>query len=350
MLVGTATVWLVVVLVTRLFSGRWWLLMPLDLLPPLVYLAVPLILLVALPLVGVIRTSMRKWPRRLSVALALAALALGLPISGFSPSVLGRGESLALTGGMRVFAWNTEYWDQGGDPERFLNFLIAQRADIYLLQEYIYWNAATERAKPIDRLAELRRAFPGFSIATRGELITLSRFPIKAQPRVGPDRALHSAADFVTTFQAAKVLRTDLEVGDSRLSVYNVHLPVYEAVSARGLTLVRERHANWQAQLHGLMGDIERNNLPVLVAGDFNAGPANAAMGDLRARLREAVVSAGSSPYPTSWPAGRWWTWWRLDWVFYSAAAKPYRYELDDPAGLSDHRTQELLVSLEESQ
>ncbi|MEV0407381.1 hypothetical protein [Actinoallomurus sp. NPDC050550] len=78
-LVGTATVWLLVVLTTRLFSGRWWLLTPLDDLPPLAYVTVPVMLLVAIPLVRVIRAPIPKRPRLLIVAMALAALALALP-------------------------------------------------------------------------------------------------------------------------------------------------------------------------------------------------------------------------------------------------------------------------------
>jgi len=343
-LVGTATVWLLVVLVTRLFSGRWWLLVPLDFPPSLAYVTVPVMLLAAIPLVRVIRTPIPMRPRLLIVAVALADLILALPVSGLDPAALGRTGNPPPTDAIRVFAWNTEYWDQGDDPEQFLNFLTAQHADIYLLQEYIDWDEAAYRALPIDRLAQLRSSFPGYSIAIRGELVTLSRFPIVAQPPVGPERALRSA-DFDEVFAASKVLRTDLRVDGRTLSVYNVHLPVYESVSPRGLPRTRERHANWQAQLDGLTGDIETNGLPVLVCGDFNAGPANAALRDFRARLRDAAVSAGSSPYPVSWHAGWPWAWWRLDWTLYSGAVRPYRYGFHDPAGLSDHRAQEFSIS-----
>ncbi|GAB3973123.1 hypothetical protein GCM10029978_051750 [Actinoallomurus acanthiterrae] len=74
-LVGTATVWLLVVL-----SGRWWPSTPLDFLPPLAYVAVPVMLLVAIPLVRAIRAPIPIRPRLLIVAMALAALALALPV------------------------------------------------------------------------------------------------------------------------------------------------------------------------------------------------------------------------------------------------------------------------------
>jgi hypothetical protein len=73
-LVGAATVWLLVVLVARLS------LTPSDLLPPLAYVAVPVMLLAAIPLVRVIRTPIPIRPRLLIVAMALAALALALPV------------------------------------------------------------------------------------------------------------------------------------------------------------------------------------------------------------------------------------------------------------------------------
>ncbi|HEY0700497.1 MAG TPA: endonuclease/exonuclease/phosphatase family protein, partial [Micromonospora sp.] len=186
-------------------------------------------------------------------------------------------------------------------------------------------------------------------LAARGELLTLSRYPIVGQPPVGPAADLPSDAGFAREYTATKVLRTDVAVGGRVLSAYNVHLPVQVnlELTADFLDFVADRDAARRAQLRGLDRDLDANRNPVLVAGDLNTTPAMGDLRGLRGRLRDATVAA-DDPYPVSWPADGPVTAWRLDWVFTSAGTVVHRYRLTDPGGLSDHRPQELLISLEE--
>ncbi|MEV6816054.1 endonuclease/exonuclease/phosphatase family protein, partial [Micromonospora sp. NPDC051296] len=103
-----------------------------------------------------------------------------------------------------------------------------------------------------------------------------------------------------------------------------------------------QREPQWRA----LARDIRANPHPVLLAGDLNTTPA---MGDLRKLpdgLRDASY-AMASPYPASWAHRAGWPhWWRLDWALVSPQVRVHSYHFGDARGASDHRPQELLVSL----
>lgn len=350
LLTATAAGWLLFTIVQALLTDRWW--WPIgDLVPPLAFLAVPVILLAgtaAVALVPGTRTGMSGW----AACVAAVALAVGLGRAGLNVDALG-GRPAVPADVLHVVSWNTEYWDQDDDPGRFYAYLRARHADVYLLQEYLNWDTgdAVQPARQVDDMSRLRAAFPGYAIAVRGELLTLSRFPILAEPPVGPDRELarSAAVPWLAVFETAKVLRTDLRIGTEVVSVYNVHLPVQIDVSRSPLTagfyaFARRAYGQRQAQLRGLEADVRSNRRPLLIAGDFNTSPA---MGDLH-RLGSLVHdAAGSSAtlYPASWQAGAWPSLWRLDWAFTGNHLRAYRMDFLDPEGMSDHRLQELSVS-----
>lgn len=351
LLCAAALGWSVFTGLHRALTGRWWFWLLPDLVPPAAYLLVPVALAAAVPVARVLRRPVPARPAAVVLAAAATALALGLPDAGLNRYAWAS-RPAPPPGTLTVLAWNTGYWDQHDDREAFLRFLVAQRADVYLLQEHLYWDdaAGVAGARPASGTDRLRRAFPGYTLVARGELLTLSRFPVVGRPAVGPDAdvAADPGADFARVFAAAKVLRTDLRVGGRLLSAYNVHLPVQVNLAPRRfLGYVRERDAARRAQLAGLRADLAANPHPVLVAGDFNT---TAAMGDLRPlrdRLRDAA-DAGSDVYPASWPSGRLPAAWRLDWTLTSRAVRVHRYALGDPHGLSDHRTQTALITLRE--
>lgn len=338
LVIGVTVAWLLFVVLHRVLSGRFWLWLLPDLVPPLVYLAGPLLLLAAAPLAG---RSRRWW----CSALAAASLALGAGQSGLHLGPLGPGGPAAPAGAVRVMSWNTEYWDQDDDPERFYGFLKAQRADVYLLQEYLHWTDGTPRQ--VDDLARLRREFPGYHIAAEGELVTLSRFPVAASPPVGPAVALGPGATWNSAFLLAKTLRTDLRIGTSIISVYNVHIPTQYMLDENPLTSkfyseLHGRDAARKAQFRGLAADVEANRNAILVSGDFNT---TGAMGDIQ-WLSDRLSRADDDRrlYPASWPAtGP--ALWRLDWTF-TSSARIHGYRLLDPQGLSDHRAQAMLLSV----
>jgi endonuclease/exonuclease/phosphatase (EEP) superfamily protein YafD len=349
--VAAAGAWLAFTVLHRLFSGRLWLWSVPDLLPPITFLVVPVLLLAVVPVAGASRRPLPPTATLLLVGGAVLGLAFGIGYSGLNARAVYGGRPTVPAGALRVFAWNTEYWDQNDDADHFYRFLRAQHADVYLLQEYLNWDerAGLNGARRIDDRARLRREFPGYHLTSRGELLTLSRFPIVAAPPVGPDRGVsgNPDTDFATEFAAAKVLRTDVQVGSTVLSTYNVHLPVQVnlAPSWRFLGYVRDRDAARRRQLRGLTTDLAANPNPAVVAGDFNTSPAMDDIDGIRATLHDAT-DADDSLYPVSWKARSLLSLWRLDWAFTTPRVPVYEYRFIGSEGLSDHRAQVLSVAV----
>lgn len=335
---GLAVLWLGYVLAHELLSGRvWWMLLP-DLAPPFVYALVPALLIGAAALVR----GRHGW--RIAL-LAVVTLALTAGQSGLRVPALGSPGPLPA-GAIRVVSWNTQFWEQAEDPQAFYRYLRSYDADVYLLQEYLYF---TDRPIPIDRLAEVRQWFPGYQIVADSELLTLSRLPIRgSRPLAAVDDAAPPPAgtDFLS-YWTTKTLRTDIEVGAGVISFYNVHTPVQldaerSPFTSRFYTVIQDQAARREASWRALSADLDANRGPSFVAGDFNSTPA---MGELdRIRLDRPALTGGGL-YPSSWDA-RGKGWWRLDHVFTSSAVTVHRYELRDSLSLSDHRAQDLRISL----
>jgi endonuclease/exonuclease/phosphatase (EEP) superfamily protein YafD len=331
--------WLVFICLHRLLSGGWWGWLLPALLPPWLFVAVPVAVVALAPLA-------RPAKYRIMLA-AAAALLLGADLSGVNPAALGAGPPAAPAGALRLFSWNTDVWHDGSDPDDFYGFLAEQRADIYLLQEYKPGLDAhpSDVAGRLD-LARLRRALPAHRLVIVGELLTASRFPIVS---VAPLPAPPPGASWDREYETVKVLRTDVLVGGRVLSVYNTHVHVQvdlgqTPLNPRFYTFLRAFAGERAANLRAIEADLDRNPGPVLLAGDFNTTPAMGDLRGVRARLRDATPAL-RSVYPVSWRDG-WLPWWRLDWAFTSDSVRVHRYALLDPRGLSDHRPQSLVVSL----
>ncbi|WP_406062010.1 endonuclease/exonuclease/phosphatase family protein [Streptomyces sp. NBC_01077] len=344
LVLGAALAWLVLLLVEWAADGRIWLGHLVGIVPPAAFAVVPLLLAALAPLA-------RGAARWRSLAAAALALIVGFGQSGFDPAALWRSEPGPGPDSVRVFAWNTNSWNQLlGTQDHFYAFLKAKDADVYLLHEYQHVSADRKVRLPIDDLARLRREFPGYQVAVRGELVTLSRFPILRQPAVGPAGDLAPGADWQTEYRENKVLRTDVQVRGRTVSFYNVHMPVWNSMpdgllSAAFYRHMRERFAPRRAQYAGLEADLAANHNPVVVAGDFNATAAMSDLDPLRERLDDAA-DVSTDPYPTSWEEGGWKPFWRTDWAFTGNGAKAERYEFNEPEKLSDHAVQDLWVSL----
>ncbi|MFY1593166.1 endonuclease/exonuclease/phosphatase family protein [Micromonospora sp. WMMD737] len=332
---GAVALWVAFVLTHWALNGRWWVWLVPAALPPLLFVVVPLALVVAAVAVR---------PRRRSnAALAVLGLLLGLPYGGLRPVLAVEPEQR----GIRILSWNTEFWTQDKDPDQFYRYLHEQDADVYLLQEYLGWDLARpiDGQRPIDDLDRLRAEFPEHTVVRRGELVTLSRLPVVAQPPVAPDPAAAGDAttDFDTIFREAKALRTDLRVDGSVVSFYNVHIAVQlklvNPVSANFWRMPRTADPQRRRQLAGLWADISTNPRPVMLAGDFNTSPAMADLDGAPRRLRDA----NDEPYPATWPARL--PLWRLDWAFTSAPLRVDGYDLRSPDGLSDHRAQVITLA-----
>lgn len=350
LLVACSLGWFVLVVLHWACTGRVWLWLLLDALPPIAYVGVPAVLLAALALALLLLPPLahRSLPRSAALttgAVVVLSLVLGLGSSGLNLQVLaGPPARAAAADTIHVMSWNTEYWDTTDDPDAFYRYLASSHADVYLLQEYL--GRVNDHFLRIDDSEQLRRWFPGYQRYEIGELVTLSRYPILSVRPLPADPA--PGTPWETVLDTAKVLRTDLQVGDHRISVYNVHVSVQldggGALTPRFFQGVRRQAAKRQTQYRTLAADIATNSMPTLVAGDFNTSPAMGELRRLRGRMQDAIT-VNESLYPVSWSVGGH-RLWRLDWAFVGHGLKPISYRFRDPAGLSDHLAQDLRLSL----
>ncbi|MGY0055016.1 endonuclease/exonuclease/phosphatase family protein [Streptomyces sp. LZ34] len=327
--IGTG-LWIAFLAAHLLLAGRWWVWLIVETMPPITLVVVPLALLAC----AQFARPVRRWA---SAALVTALLA-GAPFAGLAPTAtFGDSGSGPRTGTLKVFSWNTDYWRMTDDATAFYAYLRAQHADVYLLQEYLYWDDGPVR---INDLARLRAAFPGYRIAAASELVTISRIPLVAQ-------RLLPAPD--TDWRGSRVLRTDVRYGTTVMSLYNVHLAVPVNLELSPLTkkfyrYTHDEYRRRQAELTALRADLARNPLPRLVAGDFNSawGQLLTLPGGVERR------DPGGFLFPRSWPAfgislPRLW---RLDWVFSTADVKVRSYRFISPRAMSDHMAQVLQISV----
>lgn len=302
---------------------RYWIWHIPALMPPFTLAAVSLVLAAA-------ALGMRGAATGPALVLAASSLVAGWPENGLNLAPLIHPRSSIPPGEtIRIVAWNTQYWYTGtSGPDCFYQYLASLGADVYLLQEYI---VATGNGtfRELDDDQRLRAAFPDYHVAIKGQLVTISRLPIKSQPFVG----------------STEVSRVDLgtETAGHVLSTYNVHIPVQVPPMRPANGYLRElcrRSRERQAHVAMLVSDLRANRAPTVVAGDFNA---TSLTGDLRPLRRCAVDAArsGGPLYPVSWHAGRWWlSMWRLDWMFLRGGVTARRYRLARPGVRSDHRVQ----------
>jgi hypothetical protein len=365
-LVVIATVaWTLFLIAHLLASGRTSLWAPIDLLPPLLFLVVPALLMIVAPLARPVR-----W-RVLALLVVTGVLAAGQ--SGINYATLWHTPPPAPPGAITVAAWNTEHWDQDWSTAAngyrysptFYDYLHKLDADIYLLTEYIYvdptagdprsrrWTA--DMALRIDKLADLRREFPGYQVAASGDLITLSRFPIAgqrgldlrpwlpAEQRQIPQASLDWPEDYTV-----ETLRTDINVNGKVISFYDAHLsqpPLdWRLHRAESRDFNAYDALRQEASFRAIRADVEANRSPMVLAGDLNTTPA---MG-IRRLLPERLVDrtpALSSLYPATYRRGSA-ELWRIDWLYTTPEVAVHRYELPGATDQSDHRPQRMVLSV----
>ncbi|MCT9929889.1 hypothetical protein N5079_06610 [Planotetraspora sp. A-T 1434] len=330
-----------------LLSGHTWLWVVPDLMvPPLLYAALPVALLMTLLVLRLSRvkvTRATQWWTVLPTAAALVLTltpALGLGQAGLNAPWNGGGDGPAPAGALHVVSWDTYCWDTTDDPARFFRYLRRWRADVYLLQEHA--KCAPGAQVPLDDGAELRREFPGYHFATAEGLLTISRFPIVSQTPVGANPNPYAA----NWTHAA--MRTDVRTAGRVLSIYNMHFYDMLYLSSSPLTpefyrAIETLDAERRIQLQRLVADIDANRHPVLASGNLNILPG---MGLARRldHLKDAS-RAGASPYPATLTfAGL--RLWKMDWTLTSHDVNVHRYDLRSPEGMSSHHLQDMVVSL----
>lgn len=333
LLVGVAAAWAGFLLLHVLLVGRWWPWLILEATPPLVVLAVPVLLAALVPLARPVR-------RGLAVTVALLLLA-GLHLTGYGPP--GGGGTPAGTS-VKVFAWSTDYWQMSDDEDDFYGFLRRQDADVYLLQEYLYW-AGTDQPIRIDDSARLRAELPGYQLSVDGELLTLTRLPVVATHH---PPAPGGGTDWY--WKGAKSQRTDVRVDGRTVSFYNVHLPVPFRLGDSPLSGAfyrsLEEQGRWRiGELDRLRTDLAGNPNPAVVAGDFNSP-----WTELSSPGGEAHDPTGSLLPASSWPVSDYPVprLWRLDWLWTTGDLAVPDYRFGGGSEFSDHAAQEIRVVVPE--
>jgi hypothetical protein len=342
LLAGSIAVALLVVL-HLLLSGRYWPWVLVDLMPPVLYVLLPLALLVALAI---------RRPRRqvaiVTAALTAGALALGAGQAGLN---IPSSDGPAPPGALHIVAWDTLNWTESKNQDDFYRFITERKADVYLLSNYAHSGPDTFRlVRDADRL---RRAFPGYHFATAGSLLTISRFPIEADIPMETNPVQPAGTDNIWFLRDWKygALRTDLTVRGRTLSVYNVFF--YDRFHLHAMPLTPTFFENIHGldngrrqQMDRLLADIDANPNPFVVAGNFNLLPNTNDHGGLDG-LKDAGRADGSL-YPVSLtffglPL------WRMDWTFTSTDMGVHSYDLVPPEGLSSRHLQDVVVSLRPS-
>lgn len=324
--------WAVFLVLHVALAGQWWVWLVLEATPPVALVVVPVVLLAV--------TWFARLVRRKLAAVLVVLLLTGAYLAGYVPGWKGQAAGVEGTG-VKVFAWSTDYWRMSDDVDAFYDFLRRQDADVYLLQEYLYWEG--DRPIRIDDTARLRAELPGYEASVDGELLTLTRLPIVATHHL-PDPGTETG----WYWQGRKSQRTDLRAGDRTISFYNVHLPVPFRIgdhpfSTRFYRFLHDQGTWRLRELDRLRADLAGNPHPAVVAGDFNSPWMELSPPGAGTRPHHPDGGRSSTPsWPVSdYPLPRLW---RLDWLYTSGDLVVPGYRFGGGEAFSDHAAQEIRI------
>lgn len=129
-------------------------------------------------------------------------------------------------------------------------------------------------------LSDLRAAFPNFSIRQEGELMTISKFPIR-------DTRIYRLPN-----NRRPMLEVALDVDGQAVRVVNLHYPTldFQGLAARNTDTPDRINKNAVVRLGmtKILLELEDSQTPLLIAGDFNTTPRGAMYSSLRAKYKNA--------------------------------------------------------------
>ncbi len=306
-------VWLIA---HMLLAGRLWIWNLFSFLPSAFFL-LPLLLLIGWNLF----TKNKYGALFVALALPLVWMQTDIHLATGSTSV---SQKTTVT----VFNWNTEYWHENNDKEKFYRFLKDQHADVYHLQEHVDY-----RYNPLTDIQEIQSYFPDYTLITKGEFVTLTKYPV-AESFKGQE------GDF---------LRVDMTINGKRISFYNVHIPLPLAPwlvtqPLEFLSDLRMRFHERQVQFRLLQADLRENPQDIYISGDFNT---TVPMGDMRPLLRRYQDSSTVSDtfFPRTWKIMGM-KLWRIDYNLVSPKLELLQHEDIPVNDLSDHFAQRVTFEL----
>ncbi|WP_161941263.1 endonuclease/exonuclease/phosphatase family protein [Pseudovibrio axinellae] len=315
--------------------------------PPIVFAAAPIILILA--------TLLMKRFRLWVVAFSITAFVISMPSTGINFAAFTQHSPPSkISAQVHVVQMNTDFWAQQRegsltDPRNkhaMLNFLRSLDADIYLLQEHM--RPKGNQAIPLTDLSDVAEKFPEYQAITAGTLLTLTRLPVVDHTVVNPKNQYSLRLP-----PPPYALKVNVQVGDQILSTYNVYMPIQILLEKQWLSSefydeIRTRYFVRKDEFHHITQDVARNDLPLVIAGDFNTSPA---MGDNRSLLNITTDAASFSKalYPATWRVGgQLPKLWRTDWLLIRNNVTVSQFQSLDPKGNSDHLVQSVTLSLYE--
>ena len=189
---------------------------------------------------------------------------------------------------LRVATWNTEYWDQTEGSAPLGQELAGLDADVLLLQEHLYWDAARGKPVEIDRAELLRDCCAYPYIWQNGELVIASR-------RQGAIGVVDGAHILVVTIDGVRFLNVHVPVHITRL-----HSPAKAPFWHFLFAAAEER-----ASLFQILADLGQGAPRTVIGGDFNAT-------FLMPGMRKLAWQYNMTAWPPTFPNGNI-RLWRLD-------------------------------------
>lgn len=196
-------------------------------------------------------------------------------------------------------------------------WLVDQDADLVLVQE------------AFGDLRPLEAAYEHTLIDADHGRAAFSRFPMVLQGMEQVDGSIQ---------------RLQLEIDEIPVMVYNVHLLMPLDPESDAFFAFRYLEEQRNAQIRALLDDVAEQNMPVIVAGDFNTSEYSPIYAEIRAVLGDAYRRA-ESDFGWTWPAGEFEDFstppWlppliRIDYVLYSDDFEAIRAAVGPQLG-SDH-------------
>lgn len=306
-------------LLARARSETWWWVAALDVVPPQVWLPVPL----ALTWAALRRRSWSLVALNLAALLAFTASQVGFVLPRLPTETEGSG--LPLT----VLTLNADF--ARADPARLAALVRREGVEVLALQEGLDRERRGEEYE-----TRLRAAFPGWTFTRHDELLTLTRLPVLASRAVTFPRSPHA------------VLVTGVRLSGQTVTVVNTHLPTLGLLASESDRRLRRalperverRMAVRRDFVEVVSGVLRAAPGPVVLLGDLNAPP----RGELHARLAHLGLSdafgAAGSGFGFTHAARLGHS--RIDYAWARGAGTEHAAPLPDV--LSDHRA--LLVRL----
>ena len=251
---------------SRQYSETWWWVASLDLLPPQVLLPIIAWLI---------------WETRRSVWLLFNLAFAGLFVVFQVGLILTPGAApAAQQATFTLLTLNTQYASTA--PQRLADIATRENVDIIALQE-----TQTRQGEGAAYESRLRAAFPGWTLARQGELLTLTRLPLENSRLIHFENPEHG------------VLAARIGTPGQTVTVINAHLPTLALRPTKGepdgfFARVASRLAERREMPDAVSGIIASAPGAVLLAGDINA-PTRGQMHGLlrRAGLQDAFAEVG---------------------------------------------------------